>query len=165
MAGYHMERWTQEWTLTTPNDGWWMGIGLGADSAVGLPYSCPTPEDPDDAWHKAERREQPFGVTFILSSFIKNTCVSPMYRNCWNSPSKDSGTRTHTVNMPDATESIVNFMVLSFSGTGVWTEDLHLEPFHQPFFCEGFFRDRVSWTVCPGLALNRSLSDLCLLSS
>jgi hypothetical protein len=28
-----------------------------------------------------------------------------------------------------------------------------------------FFRDRVSRTICPGLALNRDLPDFCLLSS
>jgi hypothetical protein len=33
---------------------------------------------------------------------------------------------------------------------GAWTQGLHLEPLHQPFFVEGFFRDRVSWIVCPG---------------
>jgi hypothetical protein len=35
-------------------------------------------------------------------------------------------------------------------GTGTWTQAPHLEPFHQPYFCEGFFRDRVCWTICPG---------------
>jgi hypothetical protein len=24
-------------------------------------------------------------------------------------------------------------------GTGAWTQSLHLEPLHQPYFCEGFF--------------------------
>jgi hypothetical protein len=34
------------------------------------------------------------------------------------------------------------------------------------FFCEGFFfRDRVSQSICPGLALTYHLPDLCLLSS
>jgi hypothetical protein len=28
----------------------------------------------------------------------------------------------------------------------VWIHGLHLEPQHQTFFCDGFFRDRVSWT-------------------
>jgi hypothetical protein len=36
-----------------------------------------------------------------------------------------------------------------FFGTGDWTPVLHLEPLHQPFFCEGFFQDRVSQTICP----------------
>jgi hypothetical protein len=31
-----------------------------------------------------------------------------------------------------------------------WTQGLLLEPFHQPYLCEGFFWDRVSWAVCPG---------------
>jgi hypothetical protein len=25
-----------------------------------------------------------------------------------------------------------------FCGTGAWTQDLHLEPLHQPYFCEEF---------------------------
>jgi hypothetical protein len=29
---------------------------------------------------------------------------------------------------------------------GVWTQGLHLESLHQPFLCDGCFRDRVSWT-------------------
>jgi hypothetical protein len=33
------------------------------------------------------------------------------------------------------------------------------------FFCDGFFRNRVSETICPGLALNHDRPDLCLLSS
>jgi hypothetical protein len=28
----------------------------------------------------------------------------------------------------------------SFCGTGTWVQDLHLEPFHQPFFLKGFFK-------------------------
>jgi hypothetical protein len=41
-----------------------------------------------------------------------------------------------------------------------------LEPLHHstsPFFCDGFFQDRVSRTIC--LALNLYPPDLCLLSS
>jgi hypothetical protein len=38
----------------------------------------------------------------------------------------------------------------SFCGTRVWTQGFHLEPLYQPYFCEGFFWDRVSRTVCPG---------------
>jgi hypothetical protein len=26
-----------------------------------------------------------------------------------------------------------------FCGTGAWTQGLHLEPLHQPYFYEGFF--------------------------
>jgi hypothetical protein len=26
-----------------------------------------------------------------------------------------------------------------FFSTGAWTQHLHLEPLHQPYFCEGFF--------------------------
>jgi hypothetical protein len=46
-----------------------------------------------------------------------------------------------------------------FWGTGAWTQDLHLEPLHQPYFCEGFFE------TLPGLASNLNPSDLCLLNS
>jgi hypothetical protein len=35
-------------------------------------------------------------------------------------------------------------------GTGVWTQGLHLEPLHQPFFVMGFVQDRVVWTICLG---------------
>jgi hypothetical protein len=38
-------------------------------------------------------------------------------------------------------------------------------PSAPPFFCEGFFWDRVSWTICPGWLWNSILLDLCLLSS
>jgi hypothetical protein len=27
-----------------------------------------------------------------------------------------------------------------FLSTGAWTQGIHLEPLHQPFFCEGFFK-------------------------
>jgi hypothetical protein len=37
-----------------------------------------------------------------------------------------------------------------FCGTRVWTQGLHLEQLHQPFFCAGFFQGRVSQTICPG---------------
>jgi hypothetical protein len=33
------------------------------------------------------------------------------------------------------------------------------------FFCDGFCGDRVSWTICQGLALNHDPPDLCLLNS
>jgi hypothetical protein len=43
------------------------------------------------------------------------------------------------------------FLVNFFSfDTGVWTQGLHLDPLHQPFFCDGFFWDRVSRTICLG---------------
>jgi hypothetical protein len=37
-----------------------------------------------------------------------------------------------------------------FCGTGAWTQGLHLEPLHQPYFCERFFRDKVLRTICLG---------------
>jgi hypothetical protein len=52
-----------------------------------------------------------------------------------------------------------------FNGTEVWTQGLHLEPLHQPFFVMGFFRDRVLQTICLGLASYCDRPDLCLLSS
>jgi hypothetical protein len=38
----------------------------------------------------------------------------------------------------------------SFCCTRAWIQGLHLEPLHQPLFCDGFFWDTVSWTICPG---------------
>jgi hypothetical protein len=58
-----------------------------------------------------------------------------------------------------------HFFFFIFS-TGVWTQDLHLEPLHQSFFCDGFFFwDRVSQNYFPGLASSHDPPDLCLLSS
>jgi hypothetical protein len=48
---------------------------------------------------------------------------------------------------------------LCVCGTRAWTHGLHLESLHQPFFCDGFFQDRV-----PGLALNFDPPNLCLIS-
>jgi hypothetical protein len=42
------------------------------------------------------------------------------------------------------------FFLFFFCGTGVWIQRLHLEAFHQPFFLNGFFQDRVLWTSYPG---------------
>jgi hypothetical protein len=50
------------------------------------------------------------------------------------------------------------------SGTGVWTQDLHLKPLHQPFFMKSFLRQGLV-NYLPGLASNWDLPDLCLLSS
>jgi hypothetical protein len=33
-------------------------------------------------------------------------------------------------------------------GTVAWTQGLHLESLHQPFFCEGFFWGMASQTIC-----------------
>jgi hypothetical protein len=33
---------------------------------------------------------------------------------------------------------------------GIWTQGLHFESFHPPFFCDGFFWIRVSWAICSG---------------
>jgi hypothetical protein len=37
-----------------------------------------------------------------------------------------------------------------FCGTRVWTQGLHLETLHQPFFAKGFFQDKISWTIFSG---------------
>jgi hypothetical protein len=52
-----------------------------------------------------------------------------------------------------------------FCSTRAWTQGLPLGPLHQPFFCDGFFWDRVSQTILPGLSLKLDPPDFCLLSS
>jgi hypothetical protein len=37
-----------------------------------------------------------------------------------------------------------------FFSPGVWTHGLYLGPLHKSFFYNGFFQDRVSWTICLG---------------
>jgi hypothetical protein len=32
-----------------------------------------------------------------------------------------------------------------FCGTGAWTQSLHIEPLHHPYFCEGFFEIGSHW--------------------
>jgi hypothetical protein len=44
--------------------------------------------------------------------------------------------------------SLTFFFILG--SIGAWTQGLHLEPLHQPFFDDGFFQDRVSQTISPG---------------
>jgi hypothetical protein len=48
------------------------------------------------------------------------------------------------------TNLFFNAILVFFCDTGIWTRDLHLEPLHQSFFCEGFFWDKVSWTISLG---------------
>jgi hypothetical protein len=43
----------------------------------------------------------------------------------------------------------LNLIFFFFCSTGVWTQGLHLEPLHQPFFVMRFFWHRVSQTICP----------------
>jgi hypothetical protein len=40
--------------------------------------------------------------------------------------------------------------LLCVCGTRVWTQRLHLEPFHQPIFVMVLFQDRVSQAICSG---------------
>jgi hypothetical protein len=35
---------------------------------------------------------------------------------------------------------MICFVLFCFNGPGAWTQGLHLEPLHQPYFCEGFFK-------------------------
>jgi hypothetical protein len=41
----------------------------------------------------------------------------------------------------------VNQQFFFFFSTRVWTQGVHLEPLHQPYFCDGFFRDKVSCII------------------
>jgi hypothetical protein len=66
-------------------------------------------------------------------------------------------TRITTILVSNTTDYFDLFLhyVLFFGGgrrkgTRVWTQGLHLEPLHQPFFMIFFFRDRVSQSICPG---------------
>jgi hypothetical protein len=58
---------------------------------------------------------------------------------------------SHFVHVPLFWLYIYNiFFLFLFCVSGDWTQGLHLEPLHQLFFCDGFFRDRVSGTICQG---------------
>jgi hypothetical protein len=48
------------------------------------------------------------------------------------------------------TPALFIFFVFVFCSTGVWTQGLHLEVTSPALFCDGFFRDRVSRTICLG---------------
>jgi hypothetical protein len=67
---------------------------------------------------------------------------------------------------PDGASCCVRFSFASFFGffcsTRVWTQGLHLEPLHQPFFGMTFFKIG-SWQLFPR-ASNSDPPDLCLLS-
>jgi hypothetical protein len=45
---------------------------------------------------------------------------------------------------------ILIFFNFIFCSTEVWTQGLHPEPLHQPYFCDGYFWDKVSQTICWG---------------
>jgi hypothetical protein len=57
------------------------------------------------------------------------------------------------------------YLFTFFCGIGVWTQDLHLEPLHQPFFVLGIFKTGSQGINCPGLASNCEPPYPCLLSS
>jgi hypothetical protein len=42
---------------------------------------------------------------------------------------------------------IMNCLLFFFFGTAAWTQGLHLESLHQPYFCEGFFEIRSCSTI------------------
>jgi hypothetical protein len=44
----------------------------------------------------------------------------------------------------------ITFVCLFIYITVIWTQGLPFEQLHQPFLCEGIFRDRVSWTIFLG---------------
>jgi hypothetical protein len=68
---------------------------------------------------------------FHVAKNAKDYLVRPIRRQ-----SSNPKTHTCTINIP---------FFFFFCGTGAWTQGLHLEHLHQPYFC-----DRVSQTVCPG---------------
>jgi hypothetical protein len=45
---------------------------------------------------------------------------------------------------------VVFWFFFFLCGTGAWTQGLHLEPFHQPFFVKGFFEIGSRRTMCLG---------------
>jgi hypothetical protein len=44
-------------------------------------------------------------------------------------------------------------IIIIFSSTKVWTQDIHLEPLHHPYFCDGIFWDRVAQTILNHVSL------------
>jgi hypothetical protein len=94
-------------------------------------------------------------INWVLCSFNRYVCVflkSNYAYDSWTHIKKQSST-----NIP---ESPLPF----FCGAGAWTQCLHLELLHQPFFVKGFFEMWISWTLL-GLASNHEPPDLCILSS
>jgi hypothetical protein len=51
------------------------------------------------------------------------------------------------------------FFFFFFYGIGVWMQDLHLEPLHQPYFCEEFFEIGSLMNYLLRLASNRNLPE------
>jgi hypothetical protein len=50
-----------------------------------------------------------------------------------------------------------SFFLSFFCGTGAWTQGLHLELLHQPYFCEGVFKIVSHETICLGWFLTTIL--------
>jgi hypothetical protein len=58
-------------------------------------------------------------------------------------PSGKPGPRAANSSLPGFPPSTILFgsgFFFFFCGTGIWTQGLYLEPFHQPFFMMGFFK-------------------------
>jgi hypothetical protein len=69
----------------------------------------------------------------------------------------------HNENISGSSCAFLVLVFFFFFGTRAWTQGLHLEALHQPFFCEGSFE--IGSCKLFGLALNLDPPDLCLLSS
>jgi hypothetical protein len=44
----------------------------------------------------------------------------------------------------------------------IWTQGLHFEPLHQPYFLSKFFQGRISQTICPVWLQTLNPPELCL---
>jgi hypothetical protein len=64
-------------------------------------------------------------------------------------PSSIKGCFVYTENLLVSVALFINYLFFSPS-TRVRTQDLYLEPLHQPIFVKDFFQDRVLWTICQG---------------
>jgi hypothetical protein len=56
------------------------------------------------------------------------------------------------------------FLFLFFCGTEAWTQGLHFEPLHQPFFVVGFFQEG-SHKLFAQAGFEHDPPDLCFLNS
>jgi hypothetical protein len=73
-------------------------------------------------------------------------------RERWGWGCEDPGQPTSSP-LPQHSDALLIYLFIYlfiYSGTGAWTQDLHFEPLHQPFFCDGYFWDRILETICLG---------------
>jgi hypothetical protein len=61
-------------------------------------------------------------------------------------------------------DMLLQYSFFFFCCTGAWTQGLHLEPLHQPYFCEAFFETE-SLELFVWAGFECSLPDLFLQSS